>query len=47
MVDRHVVLVRIAKNREYMDIDRRRVYAILERELVDFEAFIRAVTKRL
>lgn len=32
---------------EYMEIDRRRVYAILKRELGDFEAFIRAVSRRL
>jgi uncharacterized protein YutE (UPF0331/DUF86 family) len=32
---------------EYMEIDRRRVYAVLRRELGDFETFIRAVSRRL
>lgn len=32
---------------EYMEIDRKRVYAILRHELGDFELFIRAVSRRL
>ena len=32
---------------EYMEIDRHRVYRVLEKDLGDFETFIRAVTKLL
>ena len=32
---------------EYLEIDRRRVYAALQNDLPDFEKFIRAVTKLL
>jgi uncharacterized protein YutE (UPF0331/DUF86 family) len=32
---------------EYMEIDRHRVFAILQRELGDFEKFVRAVARRL
>ena len=32
---------------EYMEIDRHRVYAVLENDLGDFEKFIKAVSKLL
>ena len=32
---------------EYMEIDRHRVYAVLEGDLGDFEAFVKAVSKLL
>ena len=32
---------------EYLEIDRRKVYAVLKRDLGDFERFIRAVSKLL
>ena len=32
---------------EYMEIDRRRVYRALTKELKDFESFVRAVTRLL
>jgi uncharacterized protein YutE (UPF0331/DUF86 family) len=32
---------------EYLEIDRHRVYAILEKELGDFDAFIRSVSRLL
>ena len=32
---------------EYLEIDRRKVYAVLKRDLGDFEKFIRAVSKLL
>ncbi len=47
MVDRFVVIARIAKIREYLEIDRRRVYRALTTDLKDFETFIRAVTRLL
>ncbi len=32
---------------EYLEIDRRRVYQVLRDDLVDFERFIKAVSKLL
>lgn len=32
---------------EYLEIDRRKVYAVLKRDLGDFEKFVRAVSKLL
>jgi len=32
---------------EYLEIDRRKVYAVLKRDLGDFEKFIRAVSRLL
>lgn len=47
LVDRLVLQSRIAKLREYLEIDRHRVYRALSKDLGDFERFIKAVSRLL
>ena len=50
MVDRYVAPMAGFRNllvHEYLEIDRHRVYSILENDLADFERFIKAVGKLL